>query len=124
MLSSISARKLILTVGLALALPVFAAPMKSTIHIRQPLQVGDATLAPGDYSVLVDGNETTFSQGRKVIAKVTSTLKDGTEKSSQDAVLYANGAITEIRFSGQSQVVKFSPVSTASTPAKSNSTAR
>ncbi len=117
-------RGLVLLAGLALAIATFATPMKKTIHIRQPLQVGDKTLAAGDYNVVVDGNETTFSKGNKVITKVSCEVSDAGAKSTQDAVLYENGAIIELRFSGQSQVVKFNPEAAGAAPSKPTSTLR
>ena len=113
-------RGLILVAALALSFPAWAAPAKKSIHIRQPLQVGDTNLAPGDYTVVVEGNEATFEQGHKVVAKAPCAVKESSEKYTQDAVVYANGAITEIRSAGQSQVITFTPV-TASKPSKSSS---
>jgi hypothetical protein len=95
--------------------------MKKTIHIRQPLQVGDTTLAPGEYNLVIDGNEATFQRGRKVVAKVSCALKERGEKSSQDAVIYDNATLTEIRLAGQSQVVTFIPMTRAASPSKSTS---
>ena len=121
MTSRILSRGLILLTALALSFPAWAAPAKKAVHIQQPLQVGDTTLAPGDYTVLVDGNEATFERGHKVVAKVSCAVKDSGEKYSQSAVIYANTAITEIRFAGQSQVITFTPMTTTSTPSKSSS---
>ena len=121
MKSSVLTRGLILTVVLALSLPAWAVPAKKTIHIQQSLHVGDTTLDPGDYTVVLDGNEATFQKGNKVVAKVSCAVKEGSEKYSQNSVLYANQAITEIRFAGQSQVLTFTPMTTTSTPSKSSS---
>ncbi len=65
--------------------------------------------------------EATFEQGRKVVAKVSCAVKESGEKYSADAIVYANAAITEIRFAGQSQVITFAPITT-SNPSKSPST--
>src|ERR1700682_3053697 len=113
-------RGLILVAALALSFPAWAAPVKKSIHIREPRHVGDTTLAPGDYTIVVDGNEATFKQGNKVVAKVSCEVKESGEKYSQDAVIYANAAIIEIRSAGQSQVITFTPA-TASRPSKSPS---
>jgi len=113
-------RVLILLTALALSFPAWAVPAKKTIHVQHRLQVGETTLAPGDYTVVVDGNEATFEQGHKVVAKVSCAMKESGEKSPQDVVVYdANTAITEIRFAGQSQVITFTPTA-ASTPSKSS----
>ena len=114
-------RGLILLTALAFSFSAWAAPLKKTIQIKQPLQVGDVTLTPGDYTVFVDGNEATFERGHKVIAKISCVVKDSGEKYSDNAVIYANTAITEIRFAGQSQVITFTPIATATTPSKSHS---
>src|SRR5882724_7974175 len=114
-------RGLILLAALAYSFSAWAAPTKKSVHIQHRFQVGDTTLAPGDYTVVVDGNEATFNQGRKVVAKVSCAVKENGEKSAQDAVIYADTAITEIRFAGQSQVITFTPAA-ASMPSKSSST--
>jgi hypothetical protein len=114
-------RGLILLAALAYSLSAWAVPVKKTVHIQHRLQVGDTTLAPGDYAIVVDGSEATFEQGHKVVAKVSCAVKDSGEKSPIDAIIYANAAITEIRFAGQSQVITFTPMTT-STPSKSSST--
>ena len=121
MVTRVVSRGLILVAALAISFTAWAAPARKTVHIQHRLQVGDTTLAPGDYTVVVDGNEATFNQGRKVVAKVSCAVKENGEKSAQDAVIYADTAITEIRFAGQSQVITFTPTA-ASTPSKSSST--
>ena len=115
-------RGLILLIALAFSFPAWAVPAKKTIHIQQQLQVGDTTLAPGDYTVAVDGNEATFQQGKKIVAKVSCAVKDSGQKYSDGAVIYANTAITEIRFAGQSQVITFNPTTTTSSPKSPAST--
>jgi hypothetical protein len=121
MANRVVSRGLILVAALAISFPAWAAAARKTVHIQHRLQVGDTTLAPGDYTVVVDGNEATFNQGHKVVAKVSCAMKESGMKSPQDVVVYdANSAITELRFAGQSQVVTFTPTA-ASTPSKSSS---
>jgi hypothetical protein len=94
--------------------------LKRAVHISHRFQVGDTTLAPGDYTIVVDGNEATFNQGHKVVARVPCAIKESDMKSPEDAVGYdANVAITEIRFAGKSQVITFTPTA-ASTPSNSS----
>ncbi len=120
MANRVLSRGFILLTALALSFPAWALPAKKTIHITHRFQVGETTLAPGDYTIVVDGNEATFNQGHKVVAKVSCAKKESGIKSPEDAVGYdANGAITEIRFAGQSQVITFTPTA-ASTPSKSS----
>ena len=114
-------RGLILLAALAYSFSAWAAPTKKSVHIQHRFQVGDTTLAPGENTIIVDGSEATFEQGRKVIAKVSCAVTESGEKYSADSIVYANAAITEIRFAGQSQVITFTPI-TASTPPKSSST--
>jgi len=115
-------RGFILLAALAYSFAAWAAPAKKSVHIQHRLQVGDTTLAPGDYTIVVDGSEATFEQGHKVVAKVSCAVKESGTKSPQDVVVYdANAAITEIRYAGQSQVITFTPMTT-STPSKSSST--
>jgi len=120
MANRVLSRGFILLTALALSFPAWAVPAKKTIHITHRFQVGETTLAPGDYTIVVDGNEATFNQGHKVVAKVSCAKKESGIKSPEDAVVYdANAAITEIRFAGQSQVITFAPTA-ASTPSKSS----
>src|SRR6266853_2916148 len=108
MTNRVVSRGLILLAVLAVSISAWAATAKKTIRIQHPLQVGDTSLAPGDYTVVVEGNEATFNQGRKVVAKVSCAMKESGMKSPQDVVVYdANAAITELRFAGQSQVIAF-----------------
>jgi hypothetical protein len=121
MTNRVLSRGLILLAVLALSFSTWAAPAKKTIHILHPLHVGDTTLGPGDYTIVVDGNEATFNQGHKVVAKVPCAVKESGTKSPQDVVVYdASATITEIRYAGQSQVIAFTPT-TASTPSKTSS---
>jgi hypothetical protein len=113
---------LILLTAMAFSFPAWAVPTKKIIHIQQQLQVGDTTLTPGDYTVLVEGNQATFERGHKVVAKVPCAIKDSGAKYSDSAVVYANTAITELRFAGESQVITFNPTAN-STPSKSPSSA-
>ena len=121
MATRVVSRGFILAAALAISFTAWAAPARKTVHIQHRLQVSDTTLAPGDYTIVVDGNEATFNQGRKVVAKVSCAVKENSEKSAQDAVIYADTAITEIRFAGQSQVITFTPTA-ASMPSKSSPT--
>jgi hypothetical protein len=120
MKSRVLSRGLILLTAMAFSFTAWATTAKKTIHIQKSLQVGDTTLTPGDYTVLVDGNEATFERGHKVVAKAPCAMKDSGAKYSDSAVVYANTAITELRFAGESQVITFNPTTT-STPSKSPS---
>ena len=119
--SRVLPRGLILLTALAFVFPAWAATAKKAIHIQQPLKVGDTTLAAGDYNIVIEGNEATFERGHKVVAKVSCATKESGEKYSQDAIIYANSAITEIRWAGQSQVITFTPMTTTSSPSHSSS---
>jgi hypothetical protein len=125
MKSQIVFRGAVLVASLVFAVQGWASPMKKTIHIGHPLQVAGTMLEPGDYAVTVDGNEATFEKGHKVIVKATVTVKDTGVKSSQNAVIYDDkGVVSEVRFSGETQVATFAPTTSASTPAHTNSTDR
>ena len=71
MATRVVSRGLILVAALAISFPAWAAPARKTVHIQHRLQVGDTTLAPGDYTIVVEGNEDTFNQGLKVVPKAS-----------------------------------------------------
>src|SRR5882762_1296227 len=88
MTNRVLSRGLILLAALAYSFSAWAVPAKKSVHIQHRLQVGDTTLAPGDYTIVIDGSEATFEQGHKVVAKVSCAVKESGEKSPQDVVVY------------------------------------
>lgn len=125
MQSRIVSRGLILAAGLVFAVQGWASPMKKTIHVSHPLQVAGTMLEAGDYSVTVNGTEATFEKGHKLVATATVAVKDTGVKAAQNAVIYDDkGVVSEIRFSGETQVATIIPTTSASTPSRSTSTDR
>ena len=93
----------------ALAVPVFAKPVSKTINIAQAAKVGKADLKAGEYRLLIDGNKATVEKGKQVVAESEGRWEDRDVRSSYDAVLLGdNGAVKEVRFSGQKRVFVFS----------------
>jgi len=92
----------------ALAASAWAAnKTKKTITLRQSAQVGDQTLAPGEYNLTVDGDQATFSQKGKVVAKVPVEWKENKLAAQYDSIAFDSGRITEFYFAGKKQAVVF-----------------
>ena len=95
--------------AVALAVPVFAKPLTTTINVQRTAKVGRAELKAGEYKLLIDGNKATVQKGKSVVAESEGRWEDRDTKSSFDAVLLGDdGQVKEVRFSGKSKVFVFS----------------
>jgi hypothetical protein len=102
-------RSLALLAAVALAVPVFAKPLTTTINVARTAKVGRAELKAGEYKLLIDGNKATVQKGKSVVAESEGRWEDRDTKSSFDAVLLGDdGQVKEVRFSGKSKVFVFS----------------
>jgi hypothetical protein len=107
-------RMLTITLALALALPLFAAPglskssngaVKSTFTLSETATLAGKTLQPGQYSVIADDSKVTVKQGGKVVAEFAAEWVDGKDKQESTAVVRDGNEIHQIRFSGKSRYV-------------------
>jgi hypothetical protein len=102
-------RSLALLAAVALAVPVFAKPLTTTINVARNAKVGRAELKAGEYKLLIDGNKATVQKGNSVVAETEGRWEDRDTKSNFDAVLLGDdGQVKEVRFSGKSKVFVFS----------------
>jgi hypothetical protein len=102
-------RTLALLAAVALAVPLFAKPMATTINVARNAKVGKAELKAGEYKLLIEGNKATVQQGKNVVAECEGRWEDRDAKSAYDAVLLGDdGQVKEVRFSGKSKVFFFS----------------
>src|SRR5215813_14129703 len=89
----------------AIAVPAFAKPYSKTINITQAAKLGSVMLQAGEYKLSIDGNKATVEKGKQTVASGEGRWEDRNEKSAYDAVLLdSNGAVKEVRFSGQKRV--------------------
>jgi len=103
---------------LALAASAYAA---NTINLEHPAVVNGKQLEPGHYNLKIGSNgDVTFLRGKTEVATVKGRLEDSETKASDTMVVTdSNGAggvpsITEIRFGGKKQVLKFDNAAQAS----------
>jgi hypothetical protein len=97
-----------LFVALAMAVPVFAKPLTKTINISQPAKVGKASLAAGEYQLLIDGTKATVQKGKNTVAESEGRWEEREAKSPYTSILVGeNGQVREVRFAGQKKVFVF-----------------
>jgi hypothetical protein len=72
MSSRISYRELAIVVGLTLALPVWAKPLKKSIELYSPARVGNTALLAAQYELVMDDKTAiaTFEKNNKVVAEI------------------------------------------------------
>jgi hypothetical protein len=122
MSSRILYRELALVVGLALALPMWAKPLKKPIELYSPARVGNTALLAGQYELIVDDKIAiaTFEKNNKVVAEIPYQLIRIAKAPTDAMVFDKKGELTEIDFSGKSQAIEFTAdsasVSHASNP--------
>jgi len=96
---------LVLVTALAIAVPVFAKPMSTTLPVTHPVHIGQSEVQSGDYRLLIDGNHMTVLKGRTTVAESEGRWEDRDEKSQYTAILSnAQGRVVELRFAGKKSV--------------------
>lgn len=105
---------LIAVAGIALALPLSVSAastssptMKAKISVISPAALVGRTIQPGNYTVVVSGNQARFERYGKTVADVTCTLTTLKQKAQHDAAYMNAGRLTEIRFAGKTEAAKF-----------------
>ncbi len=87
---------------LALAIPTLARPDRAEIVLSRTCHVGSASLPPGTYQVVFDGNKVSFLRESKVIAEATGEWRKADRKLEDTGVRYEeSGRIVEIRLQGR-----------------------
>jgi len=111
--------ELAIVVGLTLALPVWAKPLKKSIELYSPARVGNTVLLAGQYELFVDDKTAiaTFEKSNKVVAEIPYQLIRIAKASTDAMVFDKKGELTEIDFSGKSQAIEFAADSVSVSPA-------
>ena len=111
--------ELAIVVGLTLALPVWAKPLKKSIELYSPARVGNTVLLAGQYELFVDDKTAiaTFEKSNKVVAEIPYQLIRIAKASTDAMVFDKKGELTEIDFSGKSQAIEFPADSVSVSPA-------
>ncbi len=98
---------------LALAMPMWAGPdmsmtqFKKRVDIFTQAELDGKMLGTGHYELIVDGSTAKFMQGQKIVAQAPCDWKTLPTKAPTDAlVLSAKNELTEIEFSGKTQVLE------------------
>ena len=76
-----------LILGLVLAAPAFAKPASVTVTLSHSAQVAGATLAPGEYRVVLDDTKASFKLNGKVVAEATGQWKKADSKDPADGIV-------------------------------------
>ena len=96
---------LVLCGALAIAVPVFAKPMSTTMPVSHAVKVGQTELKAGDYRFLIDGTHLTIMNGRKTVAEAEGRWEDRDGKSQYTSIVSnAEGKVIELRFEGKKSV--------------------
>lgn len=112
-------RELAIVVGLTLAPPVWAQPLKKSIELYSPARVGNKALLAGQYELIVDDKTAiaAFEKNNKVVAEIPYQLVRIAKASTDALVFDKKGELTEIDFSGKSQAIEFTDDSVSGSPA-------
>lgn len=91
--------------ALAIAVPLFAKPMSTTLPLTHNVKVGQTEVQAGDYRFLIDGNHLTVMNGKKLVAEAEGRWEDRDSKSLYNAVVSnSEGKLIELRFEGKKSV--------------------
>ena len=99
-------RELAIVMGLTLAIPLWAKPLKKSITLYSPARVGNTALPAGKYELILNDKEATFEKDNKIVAATPYQWKQ-IAKSPVDAIVFNKDVLTEIEFSGKSQAIEF-----------------
>ena len=98
-------RNVVLCGALAIAVPLFAKPMSTTVPLSHSAKVGQAQLQAGEYRFLIDGNHLTIFNGKSQVAEADGRWEDRDVKSIYTSIVSnADGKVTELRFAGKKSV--------------------
>jgi hypothetical protein len=91
--------------ALAIAVPVFAKPMSTTLPVTHTVRVGQTEIKAGDYRFMIDGNHLTILNGHKQVAEADGRWEDRDSKSLYNSIVSnAEGRVIELRFEGKKSV--------------------
>ena len=91
-----------LVLGLVMAASAFAKPASATVTLSQSAKVAGATLAPGEYRVVLNDTKVTFKLDGKVVAEANGQWKKANSKFLSDGIVRdGNGQILEVHVGGR-----------------------
>jgi hypothetical protein len=97
-----------------LAIAVMAAPLwAATSSIRKDIDITNKTevngkmLQPGNYELVVNGNQAKFEKNGKIVADAPCKWTPLKTTSQYDALLYNKNMLTGIQFQGRNQAISF-----------------
>ena len=96
---------LVLCGALAIAVPVFAKPMSTTLPLNHSTKVGQTDLKAGEYRFLIDGTHLTILNGKTLVAEAEGRWEDRDARSEYTGVVSdSDGKVMELRFAGKKSV--------------------
>src|SRR3974377_1027138 len=96
---------LVLCGALAVAVPVFAKPVSTTLPVTHAVKVGQTEIKAGDYRFLIDGNHLTILNGHKQVAEADGRWEDRNSRSDFNSIVSdSDGKLIELRFQGKKSV--------------------
>ena len=97
--------KLVLCGALAIAVPLFAKPVSTTVPLAHPAKVGQTELKAGEYRFQIDGDHLTILKGKTQMAEANGRWEDRDNKSEYTSIVSnADGKVIELRFAGKKSV--------------------
>jgi hypothetical protein len=104
---------LVIAVLSVMSIPVLARPsskdsLSGTISLATAINVGNKTMNPGEYKVVVQDNSAKFEKDGKVVAETPCTLKALPSKARETFVTVDHDKLIEIQISGKTQALEFS----------------
>ena len=96
---------LVLCGALAVATPLFAKPMSTTVPLAHNVKVGQTDLKAGNYRFLIDGTHLTVFVGKNNVAEAEGKWEDRDTKAPYtEVVSNTDGKLLELRFEGKKSV--------------------
>lgn len=91
--------------ALAIAVPLLAKPVSTTMPLSHTAKVGTTELKAGEYEFRIDGNHLTIFKGRTHMAEAEGRWEDRDTKSQYTSVVSnSDGRLLELRFAGKKSV--------------------
>jgi hypothetical protein len=91
--------------ALAVAVPLYAKPMSTTLPLTHSAKIGQTDLKAGEYRFKIDGDHLTISKGSNMVAESNGRWEDRDAKSPYTSVVTdSDGKVIELRFEGKKSV--------------------
>lgn len=93
----------------AMAMPAFSDDLSKTVTFAQQVTINGTQLKPGNYRVMVTGNDVKIEKGKKVMVDTQAKVEQRNQKYQENQVVFdANGNVQEIRLGGHTEAIVFS----------------